>query len=391
MINASSLLSPRPYQAPPISAGPVMISIIGCKLSEIEEKHIGHPNTGGVILFKRNFENRVQLCALIQEIRAVRRAAGNGHIIIAVDQEGGRVQRFKGDGFTDLPAMSKLGDLYEIDQKRAKDAAKAIGFVMAAELRACDLDLSFAPVLDLNYGHNTVIGDRAFHCNPDVVAELAEDLIKGMQEAGIANCGKHFPGHGYVEKDSHYEVPEDNRPLKKIKDEDMKPYRKLSDLLTAVMPAFVRYTGPDDTNHDSNDSSDIAAFSTKWNNTLRKDVGFKGAKFSDALNMKGASPNGESVTQAALKAFQAGCDMVLIDHTKKIIGQLLEELEKLEHKPNQASLDRLSKCLAQDEAFDWDKLQKEALYQSSKALIATEFFPDKAAEKIAPQSFQIAA
>lgn len=245
MINASSLLSPRPYQAPPISAGPVMISIIGRKLSEIEEKHIGHPNTGGIILFKRNFENRAQLCALIQEIRAVRRAAGNGHIIIAADQAGGRVQRFKGDGFTDLPEMSKLGDLYEVDQKRAKDAAKAIGF--------------------------------------------------------------------------------------------------------------------------------------------------KGAKFSDALNMKGASPNGESVTQAALKAFQTGCDMVLIDHTKKIIGQLLEELEKLEHKPNQASLDRLSKCLAQDEALDWDKLQKEALYQSSKALIATEFFPDKATEKIAPRSFQRAA
>ena len=195
--------------------GPVMLDVVGTRLSEDDIRRIRHPLTGGVILFARNYENREQLCELTAAIHEVRPG-----VLIAVDHEGGRVQRFKTDGFTKLPPMSKLGQLWDRDVFEATKAATDIGFVLAAELRACGVDLSFTPVLDLDHGQSGVIGDRAFHRDARVVTMLAKSLNHGLALAGMANCGKHFPGHGYAEADSHVAIPVDERDLEKILAED---------------------------------------------------------------------------------------------------------------------------------------------------------------------------
>ncbi len=220
--------------------GPVMLDVVGTALSRDDARRLAHPNTGGVILFARHFQNRAQLTALTDSIRAVRE-----DILIAVDHEGGRVQRFRTDGFTVLPAMRRLGELWDRDVLLAAKVATAVGYILAAELRACGIDMSFTPVLDLDYGHSKVIGDRAFHRDARVVTLLAKSLNHGLSLAGMANCGKHFPGHGFAEADSHVALPTDDRTLDAILKQDVAPYDWLGLSLSAVIPAHVIYTQVD--------------------------------------------------------------------------------------------------------------------------------------------------
>ncbi|MDB5796668.1 MAG: nagZ, partial [Paucimonas sp.] len=230
--------------------GPVMLDVVGTTLDEHDKRRIADPLTGGVILFARNYENRRQLVELTEAIHAVRPG-----VLIAVDHEGGRVQRFRSDGFTRLPPMRMLGQLWDRDVLGATRAATAVGFVLAAELRACGVDLSFTPVLDLDYGESGVIGDRAFHRDARVVTLLAKSLNHGLALAGMANCGKHFPGHGFVKADSHVAIPVDERELDAILAEDAAPYGWMNLSLAAVMPAHVIYPKVD---------KHPAGFSAKW-------------------------------------------------------------------------------------------------------------------------------
>lgn len=263
-----------------------MLDIVGTTLSRDDARRLAHPQTGGVILFARHFQNRAQLTALTDSIRAIRE-----DILIAVDHEGGRVQRFRTDGFTVLPAMRRLGELWDKDVLHATKVATAVGYILAAELRACGIDMSFTPVLDLDYGHSQVIGDRAFHRDPRVVTMLAQSLNHGLALAGMANCGKHFPGHGFAEADSHVALPTDDRPLDAILAADAAPYDWLGLSLSAVIPAHVIYTQVD---------AQPAGFSRIWlQDILRGRLGFKGAIFSDDLSMEAAREGG-TLTQAEI-------------------------------------------------------------------------------------------
>ncbi|SNS75376.1 beta-N-acetylhexosaminidase [Noviherbaspirillum humi] len=332
--------------------GPVMLDVVGTALTEDDLRRIRHPLTGGVILFARNFQNRQQLTALTAAIHAARPG-----VLIAVDHEGGRVQRFKTDGFTHLPAMRRLGALWDRDVLGAMKAATEVGFVLAAELRACGVDLSFTPVLDLDFGESGVIGDRAFHRDPRVVAMLARALNQGLALAGMANCGKHFPGHGFVKADSHVDIPVDERDLDAILGEDAAPYDWLGLGLSAVMPAHVIYPKVD---------KHPAGFSRKWLTMLRKDMGFEGVIFSDDLSMEGASVAG-SVVDGAHAALKAGCDMVLICNSPDKADQLLSGLNwQADAEASRASSRRIAGLVPAMPALDWDALQKEPRYKAAK-------------------------
>ncbi len=332
--------------------GPVVLDVVGKQLNAEDERRIAHPLTGGVILFARNFESRAQLVALTRAIRSVR-----SDVLICIDHEGGRVQRAKTDGFTHLPAMAKLGELWDRDVLMATKAAIACGYVLAAELRACDIDLSFTPVLDLDFGRSGVIGDRAFHADPRVVTMLANHLTHGLLLAGMANCGKHFPGHGYVEADSHVAVPVDERTLDEILAHDARPYDWMGAALASVMPAHVIYPKVD---------PNPAGFSRLWlQDILRAQLGFEGVIFSDDLSMEGASVAG-TVTQAAQAALNAGCDMVLICNHPERADQLLNELDV---KFGKASQRRIRKLFGRKKPLDWNKLQQEAEYRAALRLL----------------------
>lgn len=331
--------------------GPVMLDVLGLTLTEDDIRRIRHPLTGGVILFARNYSDRAQLCALTAAIHAARPG-----VLVAVDHEGGRVQRFRSDGFTHLPPMRRLGDQWDKDPEAAARTATAVGYVLAAELRACGVDLSFTPVLDLDYGGSSVIGDRAFHSDPHAVTQLAKSLNHGLALAGMANCGKHFPGHGYVAADSHVAVPVDDRSLLQILDRDAMPYDWLGMSLSAVMPAHVIYPQVD---------SQPAGFSARWLDILRRDIGFGGVIFSDDLSMEGASVAG-SVTDAAQAALQAGCDMVLICNSPDKADRLLAELPA--SACSAASHARISALLARGDAPNWDALQQDPRYLAARAL-----------------------
>lgn len=330
------------------SPGPVMLDVEGPILNEDDIRRICHPLTGGVILFARNFQNRAQLTALTKAIRAAR-----DDVLIAVDHEGGRVQRFRDDGFTRLPAMRRLGELWDQDPMMACRTATATGYVLAAELRACGIDLSFTPVLDLDYGESGVIGDRAFHSDPRIVAKLAQSLNYGLALAGMANCGKHFPGHGFVREDSHYEVPVDNRSLEAILGKDAMPYFWLGIGLSGVMPAHVIYPQVD---------PNPAGFSSKWLTILRQELGFDGVIFSDDLSMEGARVAG-NIVDGAKAALAAGCDMVLICNSPDKADELLAGLEYCQDEAARRSQERLIRLFPQVKAFQWDELHQKAQYR----------------------------
>ena len=285
--------------------GPLMIDIAGTELSALDRERLCHPLVGGMILFSRNYANPEQLARLCADIHALR----NPPLPIAVDHEGGRVQRFR-EGFTVLPAMRRLGDWWDRAPEAALAAARDIGYVLASELRARGVDLSFAPVLDLDYGSSGVIGDRAFHRDPQGVAELAGALIDGLHRAGMIACGKHFPGHGHVAADSHVAIPVDARSLAELA-EDIAPYRCLK--LDGVMPAHVIYPRVDDR---------PAGFSQRWLTMLREELAFDGVIFSDDLSMEGASVAGDIVARADA-AWAAGCDMLLVCNAPDAVAELL--------------------------------------------------------------------
>jgi beta-N-acetylhexosaminidase len=325
-----------------------MLDVVGTTLTDDDIRRIRHPLTGGVILFARNYENREQLTALTQAIHAARPGG-----LIAVDHEGGRVQRFKTDGFTKLPPMRKLGELWDRDVLEATRTATDVGYVLASELRACGVDLSFTPVLDLDYAKSGVIGDRAFHRDARVVSMLAKSLNHGLMLAGMANCGKHFPGHGFVKADSHVAIPIDERALDAILSEDAAPYGWLGLGLAAVMPAHVIYPKVD---------KHPAGFSKKWLSMLRKDFGFQGVIFSDDLSMEGASVAG-GVIDGANAALAAGCDMVLICNSPDKADELLRGLN-VNMQPQ--SVARIAALLPQAPAPSWDALQEDARYRAAK-------------------------
>ncbi|EXJ11183.1 beta-N-acetylhexosaminidase [Nitrincola nitratireducens] len=292
-----------------------MLDLVGTELSAKEASLLQNPRVGGLILFSRNYVNPDQLKQLIASIRAV---APN--IIIAVDQEGGRVQRFK-EGFTRLPAMSALGKLYDTSPDEAIHAAHELGWLMALELRAFDVDISFAPVLDLDWQQSSVIGDRAFSSSAERVALLSGAFLKGMHEAGMAATGKHFPGHGWVQADSHLELPYDERLESAIRQDDLQPFARLiEEGLDAIMPAHVVYSQVD---------TAPAGFSSYWlKDVLRQELGFDGVIFSDDLTMEGASIAGDYALRCQ-KALAAGCDMVLVCNQPEAALQVLEYLGTL--------------------------------------------------------------
>jgi beta-N-acetylhexosaminidase len=303
---------------------PLLLDVAGTQLSADDRRRLAHPLTGGVILFTRNWRDRAQLLELTSAIKAVRE-----DLLICVDHEGGRVQRFRSDGFTQLPPMRALGALWMQDGKAgpgsgamaATNAATAAGYVLASELRACGVDFSFTPVLDLDWGGSSVIGDRAFHADPRVVTLLAKSLAHGLLQAGMAHCGKHFPGHGFVRADSHTDIPVDRRSLKALLQDDAAPYAWLRSTLTAVMPAHVIYPKVD---------SRPAGFSRRWlQDILRARLGFEGAIISDDLSMEGArhiDGHLASHTDAALAALQAGCDLVLLCNQSQGDGRAVDDL-----------------------------------------------------------------
>ena len=295
---------------------PLIIDIAGTVLSKVDRQRLQHPLVGGVILFARNWQSREQLTDLCASIKRLR-----SDLLICVDHEGGRVQRFKTDGFTHLPPMRVLGDLWMKDAMLATNAATACGYVLGAELRACGVDLSFTPVLDLDYGESSVIGDRAFHRDARVTALLAKSLMHGLLQSGMANCGKHFPGHGFVKADSHTDIPVDNRSLKKIMADDAAPYTWLNSSLASVMPAHVIYPKVD---------TRPAGFSKPWlEDILRQQCRFSGAVFSDDLSMAAARMiDGKlvSYSEAAITALSAGCDLVLLCNQSLDSGLAIDSL-----------------------------------------------------------------
>lgn len=334
--------------------GPVMLDVVGKFLSDDDLRRLHHPLTGGVILFARNYESRAQVTALCAAIHHARPG-----MLIAVDHEGGRVQRFRSDGFTRLPAMRALGQLWDRDVLQSCKVATALGYVLAAELRACGVDLSFTPVLDLDYGPSEVIGDRAFHRDPRVVTMLAKSINHGLLQAGMANCGKHFPGHGFVAADSHIAIPVDERDPKDILKEDAAPYGWLGMSLSAVMPAHVIYPFFD---------SQPAGFSRKWLSLLRDELGFEGVIFSDDLSMEGASVAG-NVVQGAHAALSAGCDMVLVCNSPDKADQLLEGLDPTVALDAKRSAARIAALVPTSPPKTWDELQADPVYKAACGLV----------------------
>jgi beta-N-acetylhexosaminidase len=350
---------------------PVILDIAGLTLETDDRRRLVHPLTGGVVFFARNWQDRHQLTELCAEIKALRPDA-----LLCVDHEGGRVQRFRGDGFTQLAPMRVLGEMWMHDGSggrgsgamRAVEAATAVGHVLGSELRACGIDLSFAPVLDLDHGASGVIGERSFHRDPRVVSLLAKSLMHGLLEAGMRNCGKHFPGHGHVKGDSHTEIPEDGRSLAAILGDDAKPYEWLAGTLAAVMPAHVVYTKVDE---------NPAGFSSRWlKEILRHELGFDGAVFSDDLSMAGARRvGGVEVThaEAAALALTAGCDMVLLCNQSldgggaldALLDGLLDAAAHGHWQPDPEGESRRLDLLPQTTPIVWDELMHSPAYQRS--------------------------
>ena len=297
-----------------MTLGPVMLDVVGKELTAEDIKRLQNPLVGGVILFSRNFESPAQLKALTASIHAVRQPP----LLISVDHEGGRVQRFK-DGFSKIPPMREFGKVWDDNPKEAKELAEDAGWILAAELRAHGVDFSFTPVLDMDYGESQVIGNRAFHVKAQAIHELAYALMQGLRRGGMPAVGKHFPGHGYVVADSHVAIPVDEREFDEIAQNDMQPFRQMiDDGIQAIMPAHVIYPKVDEK---------PAGFSPRWlQKVLRERLGFDGVIFSDDLSMEGAGVAGD-VTARALAALNAGCDMVLLCNQPDKADELLAHLQ----------------------------------------------------------------
>lgn len=332
-----------------IPYGPLMIDIAGTQLSDLDRERLCHPLVGGIILFTRNYANPQQLAALTAEIHALR----SPPLLIAVDHEGGRVQRFR-EGFTRLPAMASLGRLWDENPVAAAGAARQVGYVLATELRACGVDYSFTPVLDLDYGPSRVIGDRAFHRQPQAVVALAGALANGLRDGGMASCGKHFPGHGYVIPDSHVELPVDERSLEAMQ-EDLVPYRQLP--LDAVMAAHVIYNCMD---------CNTAVFSNKWIDYLRNNINFKGVVFTDDLSMAGAGVVGGMIDRVDT-AYRAGCDMLLVCNSPDSVGEVLA---KWQPALEPARSQRVAGLMPDCPALDWTALKCDPVYLAAQQVIA---------------------
>jgi len=311
-----------------VTLGPVMLDIAGVVLDAADRERLTHPQVGGVILFSRNYSDPEQLAALCAEIHALR----DPRLVVAVDQEGGRVQRFR-DGFQSLPAMGHLGDLYDEQPRQAIRLAETFAWVMASELLARGVDLSFAPVLDIGDPVSSVIGDRAFHRDPEAICHLANAWIRGMREAGMEAVGKHFPGHGSVEGDSHHVMPFDRRDLAEIEALDLVPFRRvIATHLAGIMMAHVIYDAVD---------ARAAGYSRYWIETvLRRQLGFEGCVFSDDLSMSGAESVGGYPERAAA-ALEAGCDILLVCNNPEGAEQVLESLRDYTNPASQLRMVRM--------------------------------------------------
>lgn len=339
-----------------MQAGPLMLDLEGPRLLPHEAQWVQQPEVGGVILFARNIETAAQVKALAAELKRLR-----PELLLAVDQEGGRVQRLR-EGFTPLPPMALLGALYQQHPLLAMASAQWLGALMAAEVRQVGLDFSFAPVLDIAYGQSQVIGDRAFASEPDQVATLAGAFIDGMQSLGMAATGKHFPGHGHVAGDSHLELPVDQRSLAEIEQTCLRPFQALAPRLQGIMPAHVVYAQVDD---------QPAGFSRYWLDRLRQSLGFTGTIFSDDLGMAGAAMAGDFAARAE-QALTAGCDMVLVCNDPGGAEQVLAYLRQ--QQDGQRSLSSLSALLGREE------VNAQAWLQSPKGETAV-----KVAQAVAQQ------
>jgi beta-N-acetylhexosaminidase len=334
--------------------GPVMLDVVGMELTGDDRRRLTHPLTGGVILFSRNFSGLEQLARLTGEIHGLR----SPPLVIAVDHEGGRVQRFR-EGFTAIPPMRELGRAWDTDAKRSRELASEAGFVLASELRAHGVDMTFAPVLDVDHGSSGVIGDRALHSDPRAIAELARSLLQGFKQAGMGGVGKHFPGHGHVRADSHHEIPVDERSLEDIRAVDLVPFQRLVDAgIGGIMPAHVVYPKID---------MQPAGFSPVWlKQVLRGQLGFDGMIFSDDLSMEGASVAGNIVGRAGA-ALAAGCDMAVVCNNPASADELLEGLR---YTMPAVSLARLARMHGKPRAGGMVKLREDGRYARALQAVA---------------------
>ena len=337
-----------------MTLGPLMIDIAGVTLTPADEEILRHPAIGGVILFQRNYESLEQLQSLTARIHRVRKPS----LLVAVDQEGGRIQRF-GPPLTRLPSAARIGHQFDLGRRDANHLARMSGWLMAAELIACGVDLSFAPVVDIDHQICAVIGDRAFHADPHVVAELGCEFMTGMHEAGMAATAKHFPGHGAVTADSHVTLPVDDRRNADLLD-DLVPYELLiANGLDAVMMALVSYPAVDKL---------PASFSQQWiGEILRGQLGFRGAVFSDDLSMGGATDLGEMPVRVRT-ALMAGCDIVLICNDRDAVLSVVDKVDC--HNP--ARQVRMA-SLHRRHTLSWRNLKRSAQWQNAHATIAKSF------------------
>jgi beta-N-acetylhexosaminidase len=310
-----------------MTLGPLMVDVAGAELTAEDRRVLAHPLVGAVILFTRNLESVGQLESLVREIRSVRKPP----LLVAVDHEGGRVQRFR-SGFTELPPQRAIGRAWDLDPEAGRHLAWQCGWLLAAELRAVGIDLSFAPCVDLDYGVSEVIGDRAFHRDAETVSTLAVSCMQGMRSAGMIATAKHFPGHGAVVADSHKSLPVDRRPLLELAD-DLAPYRRLiANGLASIMVAHVLFPEVDEA---------PAGFSRRWiQQELRWNLGFTGAVFSDDLSMGGAAYAG-SMSERARRALAAGCDLLAVCNDRDAVLALLDELSGESDPLSQVRLARL--------------------------------------------------
>lgn len=343
-----------------MALGPVMLDLEGTRLTAEDRELLRHPNVGGVVLFARNYAEPDQVAALVTEIHALR----DPHLLVAVDQEGGRVQRFR-EGFTPLPPMARLGERHDEAPRDALAEAEAVGWLLAAELLAAGVDLSFAPVLDLRRAVSTVIGDRALHPDPEVVGSVGSALMRGMHRAGMSAVGKHFPGHGSVAADSHHELPTDGRGRADILQLDAIPFVRLAHKgLPGIMPAHVVYPAVD---------AVPAGYSRIWlNEVLRDEIGFSGAIFSDDLSMAGAGLD-RGCAERAGAALEAGCDMVLVCNDRAGAVAAVEGLPQTDRPVTVARLMRMHGHPAA--GIDRD-LGRTAAWREARAVVEALARPD---------------